>query len=315
MHHKMGIRQRWAWSAAAALGVICACACGMNWVWVTVGGLLAAVSQYVLDRNLREPGLAQLFRLLGKPGTLLRWLSLGWFVFVLAWSANTADLAFPMVEGYPLLGLTVLALAAWGSWKGTAACARCAGVLLLFLLPLLGTVTAFAIPEVKLSYLLPRGSWRQIIPALGLFLLPMGVWYLPCRRRQTGGSGWYFLLPAAGGLLAAVTAGVLSPVLAQRMASPLYTVMKSISLFGVMERVEPLLSAAMTMGAFCLVSISACACGALLGKSWGGPAACAAAALLMGVVSGVGLPWLAAGGGIFGIAVPLLVVLITKSKK
>ena len=72
-----------------------------------------------------------------------------WTVFAMAWTANLSVLAFPMHDGFPGLGWIVLALAAWGSRKGAAACAACAGVLCLFLLVLYGTVVVFAVPDVK----------------------------------------------------------------------------------------------------------------------------------------------------------------------
>lgn len=315
MGRRIGVRQRWAWIAAATVCAVVACGCGISWVWVLLGGLPAAVGYVWLDRRLPACGLACLLRHMGGFGKTVTVLSLIWYVGVLAWCANLADYAFPMVDGYPLLGLMILALAAWGSWKGAAACGRCAAVLLLFLLPLLGTVTAFAAADVTPSYLLPAGSWRRTVEAAGVFLLPSCLFLLPCRRKRPGGSWRYLLLPVGGAVLAAVTAGVLSPVLAARMASPFYTVVKAVRVFGVMERVEALLSAAMVMSVFALTAALACGCRALAGKKWAGAAACGVAALLMAPSVGIGPEYLAAGGFAFGVLVPVLVVLMMKTKK
>lgn len=64
---------------------------------------------------------------------------------------------------------------------------------------------------------------------------------------------------AAGiGLCAAAAlcaAGTLSPRVAGEEAFAVYTMAKSVSVFGVMERLEPVVSAALTAGGFCLLSV------------------------------------------------------------
>ena len=68
--------------------------------------------------------------------------------------------------------------------------------------------------------------------------------------------------------------------------TPLYLAAQSVSLFGVMEHIEPLLSAAMTMGIFCLMASLTCAAQALADQlrpwKWSGALACLAAAAVMG---------------------------------
>ena len=66
------------------------------------------------------------------------------------------------------------------------------------------------------------------------------------------GLGALTLLPA---VLAAVTAGCLSPRLTQQLELPFYTVSQSLSVLDVMERLEPLVSAALLMGFFALESL------------------------------------------------------------
>ena len=58
-------------------------------------------------------------------------------------------------------------------------------------------------------------------------------------------------------LLAAAlcAAGTLSPRVAGEEAFAVYTMAKSVSVFGVMERLEPVVSAALTAGGFCLLSV------------------------------------------------------------
>lgn len=303
MEQKIGERQRWAWLAGGLSAAFGICGCGLGWLWVLAGGLLVGLYYIYMDRVLPAGGLAVVLPKIPAVLTLL------WTVTAMAWSANLADSAFPMVEGFPFLGWTMLALAAWGSWRGSAACARCAGVLCLFLIVLYGIVGAFAVPDIQPEYLKPAGRWTDSLLAAGLFLLPVGVWYLPCgrsRKKPAWAAG--LLLPAAGAALAAITAGVLSPLLAASLPSPLYTLAQSVSLFGVVERIEPLLSAAMTMGVFCLLSAMACACKALSEGlrplKWSGAAACVAAAAAMGSAGKLPLEAIAAGSFFVWVVLP-----------
>lgn len=316
----VGNRQRWAWLMAGLSAAAAACACGMGWLWVLLGGLAVSAYYVYLDRRLRPCGLAALLpAAFGGAGRLLSLLTLLWTILAMAWTANLADTAFPMVEGYPILGWTLLALAAWGSRRGAAACARCAGVLYLFLLALYGVVTVFAVPDVRLANLRPAGDWTQSLWTCGLFLLPAGVWYAPCRRSRTKMTWFWLLPPFLTALLAAVTAGVLSPVLAETLPVPLYTLTQSVSLFGVMERIEPLLSAAMTMGVFCLLSAMACACRALGAQckpwKWTGAAACVLSAALMGPARALTLPVITIGAAVFWFLIPAVAVAVSRKQK
>ena len=321
MDQRIGERQRWAWLASGLSAAVAACACGFSWAWVLGAGLLVTVYYIYMDIRLRPRGLsAMLPQVLGKPGRVLAVLTLIWMVLLMAWAANLADGAFPMVNGYPVLGWSVLALAAWGSWKGAGACARCAGVLCLFLLALYGVVIVFAVPDVQLDYLLPKGSWQDGFLTVGLFLLPAAVWYVPCTRSKKK-AAWQMalLLPAFAGILTAVTSGVLSPTLARSQPSPLYSLAQSVSLFGVVERIEPLLSAAMTMGAFCLVSAMACACGNLWGQirswRWSGVVCCAAAGTLMKPAQSIDFRVITAGNAVFMVVIPVVIVLLGKQRE
>lgn len=314
MDRRIGERQRWAWLAGGLSAAVAACACGLGWIWVLAGGLPVAAYYIYMDRKLPSVGLAALLsKRFGVIGRALAVLTLIWTVLAMGWAANLADGAFPMVNGFPVLGWTVLALAAWGSWKGSAACARCAGVLCLFLVFLYGMVTVFAAPDVQWENLRPVGSWQGAVCTAGLFLLPASVWYGPCTRsRKRAAWEMGLLLPLVAAVLAGVTAGVLTPVLAASLPSPLYTLAQSVSLFGVVERIEPLLSAAMVMGVFCLLSGMACACRELAGQifawRWSGAICCAIAGALMGILKTVDLFVLTGGCLLFWVVLPLATV-------
>lgn len=312
MEQRMGDRQRWLWLLSGISAAAAAAACGLGWLWVLAGSIPAALYYLYMDRKADSGGAAALLmEAFGKGGKVLIGAALLWTVIAMAWTAQLADAAFPMVDGFPALGWILLALAAWGSRKGAAACARCAGVLCLFLLVLYGVVIAFSVPDMQVKNLPPRGLWLDGAEVLGLCLLPACLWYLPCRKRSKRPAwGLGVLLILGTTALAAVTAGVLSPELAATLPAPLYTVAQSVSLFGVLERIEPLLSAAMTMGVFCLLSAMACSCHVLadqLRKSpWNGVGSCIAAGVLMGVARGLPVLVLTAGTLIFWVSVPLL---------
>lgn len=315
MGHPIGERQRWAWLAAAASAVTATCLCGLSWLSVLLGAAGACGLWLALDAALRPCGMAPMLATAwGGLGKLAVLLTMAWTVAALAWAANLAVTAFPMVEGYPVLGWTLLALVAWGSYKGAAASARCAGVLVVFLAALYGLVAVFAVPDVTAAYLRPSVSWLDSCTALGLFLLPAGVFYVPCRRRQSRLCWpWALVMPLAAAGLCAITAGVLSPELSAIAPTPLYLLAQSVSLFGVMERIEPLLSVAMTLGVFCLMASLVCAfrsLGAQL-KPWKGlgPLACLLAAAAMGPARYLPGWCLAAGAGLFWIVLPFLTLL------
>lgn len=302
MVHNIGPRQRWAWLAAGLSAAAAACVCGIGWVYVLIGGLAVSAYYLYIEKKLPSGGLAPLLSI---PGAVISWLGT---VLALAWSANLADRAFPMVNGYPLLGWVMLVLAAWGSWKGAGSCARCAGVLCLFLMVLYGWIVVFAVPDIQWKNLRPSGDWMDGVDAAGVFLLPFAVWYGPAEPRRGRSWGMALLLPAAAAVLSAVTVGVLSPALAAALPVPLYTLTESVSLFGVMERMEPLLSAAITMGVFCLLSAMACGC-RMIGERfrmgrWGGIVACTVAGIVMGPVGKMDLSAIAVGGAILWILVP-----------
>lgn len=312
MEQKVGERQRWAWLMAGFSVVVASGTCGYGWQWVLVAGLAAALYYIVLDRKLSQEGVAKTMVLaFGVGGKVLNVLSYFWLVLMMGWTACLADTAFPMVDGFPVLGWSMLTLTAWSCWKGAAACARCSGVLCLFLIVLYGVVAVFAIPDVKMANLRMQPGWEESVLAAGLFLLPAGVWFVPGRRSGKG-AAWNmaWILPGFAGVLTAVTAGVLSPELAWERPVPVYDLAQSVSLFGVVERIEPLLSAAMVMGVFALLSSLACACQALgedvVQWKWYGIAACAAAGVGMYLVRSVPVHWLAIGNVVVFAVLPII---------
>ena len=109
------------------------------------------------------------------------------------------------------------------------------------------------------------------------------------------------MLPVLAALFAAVTAGVLSPELAARSKNAFYDLSRSVSILGVMERIEPLVSAAMTMGVFCLLTGQLCAVRALIPGKYTAFLTAGAAALAMFPAKLLPMPLLTAGNVLFWI--------------
>ncbi len=321
MDRRIGERQRWSWLTAGLWAVIAACACGLGWLWILGAGLLASGCYIYVDKRVTEHGLAAMLTAAwGNAGKIPAVLTALWTIVMMAWAAGLASGAFPESGGSPVLGWILLALAAWGSWKGAGASARCAGVLCLILIGLYGAVLLFAVPDIRLENVWPEGTWQDGLNALGLFLLPAAVWYVPCTRSRKG-PAWpmALVLPLSAAALAVVTAGVLSPTLARALPSPLYTLAQSVSLFGVVERIEPLLSVAMTMGVFCLLASMACACSHLWDQiypwKWSGAASCVVAGAIMLVEKRMNLSFLALGNILFWVLIPLVTLWIGKVRE
>ncbi len=313
---KIGDRQRWAWLAAGLSAAVVTVTGSLNWLWVLLGGLLAILYYMYLETHLSRCGLALVLRhRLKLPACALTFL---WTVAVMSWTAVLADTAFPEVDGFPSLGWALLALTAWGSRKGPGACARCCGVLCILLGGLYAAVVGFSLPQAQLQWMMPGTDWKEGLWALGMFLLPAAVWYGPCRKGRLPRIMWLGLAVGAA-VLSAVTAGVLSPQLVRELPLPVYTMTQQVSIFGVVERIEPLLSAAVTIGVFSLLSALACACGSLtkavgLGDA-GGPVSCLLAGAGMFGSRFLTLPVLTIGSILVWLVLPMAAVLLDNRKK
>ena len=305
-----GPRQRFVWVAAGLSAAVTAKGCGLGWLWILPGGF-AVILYYRVCTRIRPCGAGVILRLRARP---VAWLTALWTVFAMGWTAMLADSAFPMVDGFPAMGWILLLLAVFGAGKGFGACAGTAGVLCLFLAGLYGAVTGFAVPDVSLRYLIPDRNWQNLIPAIGLFLLPAPIFLLQCRVRRPRRPVWYVVLPLIAAVFTAVTAGVLSPELAAQSENAFYDLSRSVSILGVMERIEPLVSAAMTMGVFCLLTGQLCAVRALIPGKYTAAAAAGLAAVAMFPAKSLPLPLLTAGNVLFWV-LPTFVTLSLRGAK
>lgn len=233
-------REGWLWATAAALG--------------TAGLLLFAL---FLQRKNDLP-LAQRAAQ-SKVGKGLLVLALLWNLILLGAAARQLCAAFPDGGDTPLVGLLLLLLSAYAARRGRGP--RVAAILFFFLLGLYGLLFGFSLTELRGAYLSPVKTVEPI--RLSAALAPLCLLYL---YRGKAKGGWLWCL---GGVLLAfvaafMTAGILSASVAGQERFALYEAAKSVSIFGVIGRLEPLVSAAVSLGGFCLLYLLCAANGEIL---------------------------------------------------
>lgn len=155
-------------------------------------------------------------------------------------------------DNYPAVPLILLALAAWSANKGADAAARVGCVLFWLVLIIYLTVLASGTSGITIDWLHP-GNSADPLPAVVLLLIPCIT--LTLRKEKKGWSP-RLLLPGIFLVAAAViTAGNLSPALAQRLPDPFYSAVRSLNILGIAQRFEAVLSAGMTVGWFGMFAV------------------------------------------------------------
>ena len=294
-----------AWMFAATVPVALQLLAGASWVWVGLAGLAGLVLIWLLGRSAREPG---------------KWEKVLLTVYVIV---LTGELLRPIADSWPVgnsdpaVPLILLALAAVSAGKGLSAAARVGAVLFWVVLGLYAMVLLSGVKSVQLSWLSPRWNAPDLL-GLTVYLLPVAALQLkegekPIKRR------WLTVAFILVGSL--VTAGVLSPQMAQKMPNAFYEMSRSLELMGVAKRFEALICAGVTIGWFSLLSFLLTLAGSYL----------------QGIFPGLGkaVPWIAAGaagawrlcglhipawfllmcGSVFWVVVPLLAQGLGKIKK
>lgn len=250
---------------ASSLPVFGLCA-GAGWLSALVGGLLAAGLLTALDRLPGERSLSEAADL-GPAGIIAAGVLAIALVGLALWAGWRTGFAFRETAGHPLAVCLVLALAWAAARHGTQVPARCAAVLLPLLAALYGAVLLFSLPELRPDWLRPRWDLRDVLRCCAYLLLPGAA--LCCTDRRPGAltiGAWISALLAAAA--AAVTGGLLSPALASE-PNGFLTASRSVSLLGVMQRFEALISAAQLMSGFCLCALLLSACRDLTGRLTG----------------------------------------------
>ncbi len=237
------------WLLAAFAAPAIAVACALPWPYVAVCTLVGAGLWY-LPRPATPLAVVTL-RVWGKgAGGVLVFLQAVFAVALLSQFAMGTDSAFPDVPAWPFLPLSMLAVAWFAVSRGEAACLRAGRVSGAVM-----TVTAAAV----CFFALRRADWSRLwmaqdAPRWMDYLLMLLV---PLYGRHLIGSGpirWWglaALLPVTASLLCRCIAG---------SGGTFYSMAQSVEVLSFAQRIEPLVSAAMTVGwfcALCLISFSA----------------------------------------------------------
>lgn len=183
-------------------------------------------------------------------------------------SVRLGAMAYPSASDPRSFGVLLLALAAYTVRNGLQPLLRAAAICFFFHVAIDAAVIAFGIEGISVVYPADCAGAMENYLCLPWMLLPLAAFWMDAPVR--GGKalrGWHWAWAAVLIVPSLVCWLNLSPAVAAEDPFPFYTLAKSISVFGVMERFEVLLSASLTTGIFCLMGIFAHICGNIL-KRW-----------------------------------------------
>lgn len=180
-------------------------------------------------------------------------MAIGQYVFLTVAAASAALASRDAWRGGDLaIPIGLLLLSAWAGSHGMDGC-RYGPVIFLLSCILYGVVLAFALPDAEKAYMLPAFSWGQG-EAIGLLLLPGVLAFLPIGEEKRP-IPWALGIGLFGGAVAFVTGVCLSPQVAGHTENAFFRMAQGVRILGVAERFEAVISAVMTMGWFCLLSL------------------------------------------------------------
>lgn len=218
-----------------------------GWLWAGLATLISGVLLWGL-LWLRRGSLTEETskKPLGKALLLALFL---WNLIALGMAARQLCESFPTAQDSPLVGLLLLLLAAYCGKKRSL---PVGAVCFFLLLGLYGLFFAFALPDLNGEYLRPQGA--PPLRTLTAALLPLNAVWL-CKDKKKFSVFWIIGGVAFAVAASVVTAGILSAPVAAQMKFPFYEAAKSITLLGSIQRLEPLVSAGLCLGGFCLLSL------------------------------------------------------------
>ncbi len=185
-----------------------------------------------------------------------KWYCAVQFLFLVVVTAVSADWSgeiWPTGADDPVIPLVLLLIAMFSAWHGAERAGRAGAVVFWFVALLFAIVVTAGTQNVKPQYLIPKWEGNSD-PLFLVFLLPVITSFLP---REGAECYTKTLLTAVllGLLICVMSVGALSVPVAQEESFAFYTFSKSLSLLGIAERFEALVSVAITMGQYCLLSL------------------------------------------------------------
>ncbi len=227
-------------------------------------------------------------------------------IAVSGWSSSI----WPTGRGWPVVPLTLLALATVSAWFGANRASKGMGVLFWLITILYCVLLAFGFRNIQPAYLGPKWETPNFLSWFA-FLLPCTAQFLP--REKSKKICVYFPVLAGVALLITLwTEGNLSLDAAKEVAWPFYEAGESVRLFGVANRLESFISVGATIGFYGLYSLLLSVAGYLAEKAksgWG-----KYGTLTGGILSAAGvlfrwkMHWfvLAVGAFVLWVALPIL---------
>lgn len=290
-----------AWLLTALAAPLARTASGCSWLTVLVIGVVGLGLCW---------GVEHLGRPAGKFFSAVQWI---WLIFILGMTLGwTAD-CWKDSENSPVVGGTLLLLAAWTASKGEDVSRRTGNLLRFFLIVLIGGVLLSGLGDVCLTNLRPQ--WRMnTAHIITLFLFPAAAAWSGCAG-SGGKSKLAILLFAA--VTAAVATGVLSGGYASSRVSAFYELSRSTELLGTARRFESLAGLGMTLGYYVFLTLlltvaGKWAEGAIPGKRTLGIWLAAAGGMLAYLTEAVNDRVLALGSLAAWIVLPVLACLLGK---
>lgn len=261
--HSLSDRQQYAALVLAMAAPIAFWLPSLPYLSVAAAALFGMAFFLLLERLRRKNALPYgvlCLQVCGKGwGRLLLAVSALWLLLAAGRTAEACERIYDGARAIPVISLLTWAAAVWAAGQGERALLRALCVAFLFCTAIFAAVLVFSLPDLTLRFLRPRFSWRGLGAALPSFLLASLLVYFPQGVRRHSPLGWSIAVAAFAVLASAVTAGSISPEVAASDAFPFGVMTKSLSLFGVMERFEAVVSAAVNAAYFALLALFAAA--------------------------------------------------------
>ena len=195
-------------------------------------------------------GMAMLIMIFGKPvdtgnsAKKMRFVGIPLFIWNIIIMSKTAwDISGIHGVSSPLPGLLLLLLAAYGVKKEVLPVVG--AVLVFFIVGIYGILYLFALPDTELT----KTVWQTQggLNGISFGFLPILLLYMYKGERRKEREIWALI-----GLLLVLGAMLITKGMG---ASTFYTASMSVNVLGAMERLEPFVGVALTVGGFCLMGM------------------------------------------------------------
>lgn len=232
-------KQRAAWIALASVGILGRFAGGTDWLTALALGIAWVVLFLLLDGRVTE----------NENKNSITAVQTVWNTVLLSQVMHWSSGCWPAGEATMFLPITLAVLAAASVRRNAAGTVS---VLFWMAVALIVPVMLSGVKELEPAWLIPtqpRG-WIQLAAGYGTLLTAS---LLP--KKEKTGAGWLTGIAMLGTLIAGLTDGVLSPQMTSGKEEMFYAMSRSLNLFGTVKRFESLVSTAMTLGWFALMSM------------------------------------------------------------